>query len=357
MQPNSPMPQQHEIDLRKTVLTLQAWWAYLWKRRLSVGLFTLLGGVTGLTLALIFSQPDYVAVTSFVLESAGKSKTDGYAGIAARFGLSLPGSGGGIFVDDDNIMVFLTSRTMVAKTLRSRVAFNGREELLIDRYLKASQLHEDWKGKDRLLNVRFHEQPEQSSILEDSIVSVCHKLILEKHLSVGKPDKDLGIIQLTTISRDELFSKAFNEKLLENATLFYVAYQTKKSYENVAILRKQTDSVRRVLNNAISGVALSTDANPNPAFQRVRIASQKSMVDVEMNMAILEELVKNLEISELNLRKETPLVQIIDRPVLPLERKKLGKLKSTAIGLSAALFLSLLTVSVQFSYKRLMADP
>src|SRR5690606_19611836 len=129
--------------------------------------------------------------------------------------------------------------------------------------------------------------------------------------------------------KGELFAKAFVEQLLQNVKEFYTEVQTKKASENVTILKRHTDSVRILLNSAISGVALSTDANPNPnpAFQRLRVSSQKKMVDVEMNRAILTELIKNLELAEISLRKETPLFQVIDNPVLPLEKHKLGKIK------------------------------
>jgi uncharacterized protein involved in exopolysaccharide biosynthesis len=43
-------------------------------------------------------------------------------------------------------------------------------------------------------------------------------------------------------------------------------------------------------------------------------------------------LVKNLEVSKVTLRKETPLIQVIDAPILPLEKEKIGKLTGTALG-------------------------
>jgi uncharacterized protein involved in exopolysaccharide biosynthesis len=55
------------------------------------------------------------------------------------------------------------------------------------------------------------------------------------------------------------------------------------------------------------------------------------MVDVEMNRAILEELVKNLELAKISLRRETPLIQTIDQPILPLEKKKVSKIKSSIV--------------------------
>jgi uncharacterized protein involved in exopolysaccharide biosynthesis len=53
---------------------------------------------------------------------------------------------------------------------------------------------------------------------------------------------------------------------------------------------------------------------------------------VQANTAILTQLVAQLELSKVSLRKETPLVQLIDRPILPLQKEKLSRLKSLVLG-------------------------
>jgi hypothetical protein len=153
-------------------------------------------------------------------------------------------------------------------------------------------------------------------------------------LSVAKIDKKLSILKITVNSENELFSKAFTEALVSMVSNFYVETKIKKSVENVAILQHQTDSIRNQLNLAISGVAQSNDAIPNlnSARQVLRSSGQQRQIDVQANTAILTELVKNLELSKLSLRKETPLIQVIDRPVLPLPLERFGKAKGILLG-------------------------
>src|SRR5690606_29042677 len=116
---------------------------------------------------------------------------------------------------------------------------------------------------------------------------------------------------------------------------FYLETRTKKALANVQILEHQTDSVRNELNAAIRGSASAIDANPNPnpARQILRVPSKKREVDVLTNQAILSELVKNLELSRVNLRKEAPLIQIVDAPVYPLKKDRLGILTGTLGGM------------------------
>jgi uncharacterized protein involved in exopolysaccharide biosynthesis len=126
---------------------------------------------------------------------------------------------------------------------------------------------------------------------------------------------------------------------------------------NVDILQHQADSIRAELNSAITGVAAASDNvyNLNPALNVKRTPSTRRQVDVQANTAMLSQLVAQLEMSKVSLRKETPLVQIIDRPILPLEKVKLGRLKSIQIGGFFAGFLTILYLIFHLLYKKIIA--
>ena len=110
------------------------------------------------------------------------------------------------------------------------------------------------------------------------------------------------------------------------------------------------------MNGAITGVAAEMDNvyNLNPAFNVRSTPSKRRQVDVQANTAILTQLVAQLELSKVTLRKETPLIQIIDKPILPLEKEKLGKLKSLILGGSLAGFLTVLYLVFGRLYKKLV---
>ena len=46
----------------------------------------------------------------------------------------------------------------------------------------------------------------------------------------------------------------------------------------------------------------------------------------------MTELVKQSEMAKVTLRKETPLIQVIDQPILPLKKEKFGKAKGIVMG-------------------------
>ena len=64
------------------------------------------------------------------------------------------------------------------------------------------------------------------------------------------------------------------------------------------------------------------------------------------------EIMKNLELAKLNLLKETPLVQVIDRPVLPLKKEKKGRLMGLIVWGFVSFILVLCIYYVKFLFER-----
>jgi hypothetical protein len=114
------------------------------------------------------------------------------------------------------------------------------------------------------------------------------------------------------------------------------------------VLRRQTDSIRIELNGAVTGVAVANDNTfgLNPTINVCR-ARARRQVDVQANTAILTELVKQTELAKVTLRKETPLIQVIDQPILPLKKEKFGKANGIVLGGILAGFLTILVLIIR----------
>lgn len=276
------------------------------------------------------TKTNYVSKLTFVLDDpqGGNSGFGGALGLASQFGIDLGGGAGDAFTSD-NLMELMKSRTMVENTLLSPIPWD-RRHALIDLYLDFNKYRAAWKNNARFGNINF--LPSTMSIplsrAQDSVLSLIHQELIKNSLKVEKMNKKSSIIIVTVETRNEVFSKLFTEVLVKQVSNFYIETKTKKSTDNLNILQHQADSVRKMLNLALSGVASSSDANPNPnsAMQVLRVPSQRRQVDVQANQAILTELVKNLEIAKVSLRKETPLIQVLDQPKYPLFKKEPNKI-------------------------------
>jgi hypothetical protein len=329
-------PDSDEISLRELIIKLQEWGSYLLGQWKLIVLVAFIGSLLGLGYALR-QKPIYKAEFSFVLEDEKSGGGLGGAlGLASQFGLDLGGGGGGGVFAGDNLLELMKSRSMVQKALLSPISLNGKSQSLADYYISFRQMRDDWEDKPQFASLSYAVNADVSKFnrAQDSVLMAIHGEIIKNFLTVAKIDKKLSILKVSVQTEDESFSKAFTEALVSEVSQFYVETKTKKSASNVAILQHQTDSVRNQLNRAISGVAQSNDAIPNlnASRQILRSSGQQRQIDVQANTAILTELVKNLELSKLSLRKETPLIQVIDKPILPLPVEKFGKSKGTLLG-------------------------
>jgi uncharacterized protein involved in exopolysaccharide biosynthesis len=357
-QANNNQMESDEISLKELLLKLKEWWSYLlsqWKLIIGVAF---IGALLGLAFAWM-SKPIYKAEFSFVLEDEKSGVSLGGAlGLASQFGLDLGGGGGGGIFSGDNLLELMKSRSMVQKALLSPISDKVKSQSLADYYISFREMREDWNKKPQLANLSYpiYSDGLKFNRAQDSILMEIHEEIVKNFLSVAKIDKKLSILKVSVQTEDEVFSKAFTEALVREVSQFYVETKTKKSTANVAILQHQTDSVRNQLNSAISGVAQSNDAIPNlnAARQILRSSGQQRQIDVQANTAILTELVKNLELSKLSLRKETPLIQVIDKPILPLPVERFGKLKGLLVGGSLASFLVVIGIIIKHLFQGLM---
>jgi len=350
MENNLPV-KNDEISLKELIQKGKEWWSYL----LSQWKIILVAGIIGAALGLAYSfskKPIYTATLSFALEDekGGGGGLGGALGLASSFGIDLGGSGGSIFTGS-NLTELFKSRTMVEKTLLSQVIVEGKTISLAEMYIQNNEWRKKWKDNPKFASIEFMPNANRKlyTRIQDSILGKMYEILSKGGLVVAQKDKKISIISIDVTSQNELFAKYFCEALAKQVSDFYVDTKSKKARMNMAILQRQTDSIRSELNVAITGVAIANDNtfNLNPALNVRRAPSARRQVDVQANTAILTELVKQSELAKVTLRKETPLIQIIDRPILPLAKDRFGKAKGIILGSFLFGFLAIFFLTVK----------
>ena len=348
-----------EISLKELILKMKEWFTFLKSKWKIIFLAGIIGGIIGLTIAW-FEKPTYKAILTFAMEEdkGGGGGLSGALGLASSFGIDLGGAGGGAFAAS-NLTELMKSRLIVEKVLLNPIFINGKTITLVEYYIQINQLRKVWEKKPVLKSIQFLPGVDRSkySRQQDSILKEIHKDLIDKdHLSIMQKDKKVTILSIEVSSEDEQFSKIFCESIAKETSDFYIETKSKKARLNANVLQKQVDSVRSELNGAITGVAAETDNvyNLNPAFNIRSTPSKKKQIDVQSNTAILTNLVVQLELAKITLRKETPLIQLIDRPMLPLNKEKFGKIKAFILGGFLAGFLMFLYLVFGQLYKKLV---
>ena len=332
-----------EISLKELFDKAKEWYVYLLSQWRVIVLAGVIGAALGLTYSFI-KKPIYTATLTFALEDEKSGGGLGGAlGLASSFGIDLGGGGGSMFTGS-NLTELFKSRSMVDQTLMTPVTVNGKVISLAEMYIQNSSWRDDWDDDPKFKNIQFIPNTKRKYFtrVHDSILGEMYKNLSKEGLSVAQKDKKNAIINMDVSSTNELFSKYFCEALAKQVGKFYVETKSKKARMNMEILERQTDSIRAELNSAITGVAVANDNTfmLNPALNVRRAPQARKQVDVQANTAILTELVKQTELAKVTLRKETPLIQVIDRPILPLKNDKLTKVKGILLGGFLAVFLT-----------------
>lgn len=322
---------EEQVNIKELFNKGKQWFYYLKSKWLILILAGIVGGVIGFFYAYS-KKPIYTATLSFALEDEKSGGGLGGAlGLASQFGFDLGVSAGGAF-SGANLVELMKSRRIVEQTLLDPVTVNGQQISLAEMYIQNNELRQAWNEKPELKEIKFLPNSDRTkyTLKQDSLLGLIYDDIIANRLGVGQKDKKISIITIDVKGENELFCKYFTETLAKEVSDFYIDTKSRKSKMNVAILERQADSIRAELNSAITGVAVATDNtfNLNPALNVKRTVSSRRQVDVQANTAILTQLVTNLELARVSLRKETPLIQTIDTPILPLKKEKVSKLKS-----------------------------
>lgn len=331
--------QEEEMSLLQIIDQVREIWLFLVKKWLVIVIVALVGAAAGLIYAFI-KPVKYVSRQSFVVEDS-KAAAGGLAALAGQFGFDLGGGSGGGFFAGDNVLLFLKSESLCRETLLTNYDSAGYQ-ILADKYAEATTLKKDW-AKDKKIGVIHFAKYRNGSLprLEDSLMQLITRRILDKDLSVSKPDKKASFIEVNVSMRDELLAKYFNERLVKIATDRYIESKTYVKNINVNRLQRRADSLGALLNSRTYSAAASQQSlvDANPALRTAPVTAEISSRDKTMIATIFAEVVKNLEIAKVALSQETPTIQMVDQSTLPLKKDKSKKLTTMlGAGLMTAIF-------------------
>jgi hypothetical protein len=346
-----------EISLKELVLKIKDWFIFLKSKWKIIFIAGIVGSLIGLTIAF-FEKPTYKAVLTFVMEDEKSGGMGGAFGLASSLGIDIGGGSGGVFTAG-NISELMKSRLMVFKVLLKPINLNGRTTNLAEYYIELNELRKGWANKPDYKNINFpsNADPSKFTLQQNLILMGVHRDLISKgKLSIMQKDKKVSILSIEVRSENEVFSKIFCENLAKEASDFYIETKSKKARINVDILQKQLDSVKTALNMNIAGAAAAFDNiyNLNPALNIKGAPSKKKQIDVQANTAIFTNIVAQLELAKISLRKETPLIQLIDQPIFPLPKIKLNKVWGLLLGGIIGFFVSILILVFHKFYIKLI---
>lgn len=300
--------------------------------------FGLLGGLLGYLYAA--SKPTfYTAKISFVLEE-GKSTSSGLGGLASlagQFGVDVGSSGGGNVLSGDNILIYFRSFSLAKDVLLTSLD-SSNTKTLADFYIEVYNLKNDWNKLSNTGVINFNDNTNASlnDRLKDSLLQIIFGNITQTQFSIQRPDKKAGFLEVSTTMINENLSKLYCERIVKLAVENYVNSKTQRQKNTVDKLQKRVDSVSNLLfKKTVSGASLqnkTTTMDINPLFKTQNtIDYEITTRDKSMLSSIFMTASQNLEMAKFTLSQETPVIQIVDKPVMPLSKNKISKLRTSIL--------------------------
>lgn len=199
---------------------------------------------------------------------------------------------------------------------------SGNQDNLLNLFVKVSGINEEWEEEPRTKKAfPFPKDTASLTGIQDSLIREVHGMIVKDYLQVGRPNKALSYYSLNTTSTNETFSYYLTRFLMDETAAYFIETKTRLAKQNLEMVQREADSLRRLLGQNINATAASIDRtyNLNPALQIQRVPIQRSQVNTAFLTAVYNEVAQNVIVAKLNLQKEMPLYQIIDAPTIPLK--------------------------------------
>lgn len=323
-----------EISLKELLQKAGEWWRYLKTQWWKIAIVGFWGGVIGFVYA--WRQPiTYTAKTTFVVEEgkSGSSSLGGLASLAGQFGVDVGGGSGGGLLSGDNILLYFKSPTLAREVLLTQYDSSSNQSVA-DVYATVYELKKGWEKSEKIRKTNFPPNNLNKSYtrLQDSLLQRMIDGIIKTQFTVGKTDKKAGFIDVTATMQDEALAKIYCERIVQLAVEKYIGIKTQRQKATVVKLQVRVDSIAALLRQkTVSGASLQTSSSTmdiNPLYKTgTAVAVETTVRDKTMLATIFASVTQNLEMAKFTLSQETPVIQIVDAPILPLNREKMSRLK------------------------------
>ena len=354
MYKNEKLNNKQEISLIDLLNFVKRVFHLLYKKWILILFFSL----TGLLIGYIYStkkKPQFHAVLTYVMEEEknGSNNLSSLGGMASQFGIGNSNTGNSGIFSSTYLLEFMKSRILFEKLLLSSVFVDNTEITMAEFYIQTNKLRKN--SKDSEIDKTYFPINSEINKLTNSQVQILNQirldLISEDKLAFGSKDKKSILPQIIVTSEHEIFAKIFCEKLMQVTSEYYIESKTKKAKSNVDFLQKQVDSLRNEFKSTVYDFSKASDEiyNLNPALKAKGISPTIKQVNVQVNSTLLTSLISNLELAKNNLRIQTPLFQVIDTPIYPLEVEVPDKTKYATVGFFISfIMISVLTILIEF---------
>jgi len=339
-----------EIQLKDILIKLSEYKVFLLKKKVAIIAFSFLFFVIGVVYTFTLNTK-YNAELTFVVEADGGTSLGAMSGIASQFGFDIGGGESSTF-SQSNVIELLKSRGVIHNTLMQNAKVNSKNDLLIEHYLEINEIKDELVKSNNFKGFPFHDN---TGYIKDSISGVIWLTIIAD-LIIEMQSNEANIITLSYTSLNQEFAKEFVEKLIAEMSKMYISHKTAQANSTLDFLQNRADSVFVELEIAEQEFAKVKDINQRIVKASGRLKELQLMRRVEVLNTMYLEIIKNLELSKITLLNKTPIINIIDKPILPLVENRGSKILAGLLGGFLGGFLSVCYFIFRKLFKEALAE-
>lgn len=307
------------ITLQQVFTFIQDYLLHFWRKK-----WWIVGGAllmaTYFVTRVFMTEPTYEGTMSFMVNQ-DESGSGGLSGLAAQFG--IPNVGGGGNLNLIKLRTLSRSRRIAAEALFDSVGVVGNYDLVANHIIRLYDIHEDWKDTKRLRDFWFtHNQVDSFDETTNLAFKLLHLRLIgtedDPPLMIMRTDEDSGVIRLTANTRAADVSYLILNEVYHALQDFYVKKAVEQQQLSVDRLEMKADSVRNALYAKERELARWSDRSLSLLLSEDNIKVKRLDRDIQILNVMYAETIRNLETATFLLENQTPIFQVIDKPLKPL---------------------------------------
>ena len=267
--------------------------------------------------------PEFETTAKILPEYGSGTSVDGLSDLASLAGISL-GKSNSEAIRPDLYPSILTSKTFLMKVLSTPFPLQDGKKILLAVYLDKEGkpfTSQQLKQADTLITLTIGQERVMENVSER----------ITAHM-----DKITGVLTIRSEMPDPVLSAACTNFSMNYLTNFVTEYRGSKKVEKVAFLRKQMSEAKS--KNQRAEIALNSyrDRNRSAYTNVARVEEQRLQNDYIQTQSLYSELARQLETARLQALEDTPVLKVLDPPMVPnwksKPRRKLYALSFAILG-------------------------
>jgi uncharacterized protein involved in exopolysaccharide biosynthesis len=297
-----------------------AFFKILWKEKLLLIIITIVFTVLGIFYALT-AREEFISTGKILPEFQSKSGGLGqFAGLASLAGVDLgsAASGGADAVRPDLYPDVLKSTPFFLDLFQLKVKTKENKDLLFNQFYDQYVLDNEIKEENKKIKFPISNQ----------YIAVSYQT--EKNLKDLRErinaviDKKTGLLTVTVKMPDPVVATLITRYSMDYLTAYIINYRTEKAKKDLNFLAERLDAAKGKYYNNQAKKAQYSDQYQQSMMKLQAADLQRERIESEykISSSFYNNLLQKYEEAKLKIQQETPVLKVLEPPVVPNKRSE-----------------------------------